>query len=144
MSPFCAATPGTVAHQAPLSVGFLRQECWSGLPFLSLGIFLTQGSNLGLLHCRQILYCLSHQRSPISESFRHSLQYSKGSPKDVPLPITSTQNMWGSFSFILSLFLSFGHIIILTFLFDMFSEVLTTTKLKPLIQPCSKLYPVKE
>ena len=25
------------------------------------GIFLTQGSNLGLLHCRQILYHLSHQ-----------------------------------------------------------------------------------
>ena len=28
------------------------------------GIFPTQGSNLGLLHCRQILYCLSHQGSP--------------------------------------------------------------------------------
>ena len=27
-------------------------------------IFPTQGSNLGLLHCRQILYCLSHQESP--------------------------------------------------------------------------------
>ena len=27
-------------------------------------IFLTQGSNLGLLHCRQILYSLSHQGSP--------------------------------------------------------------------------------
>ena len=26
-------------------------------------IFLTQGLNLGLLHCRQILYCLSHQGS---------------------------------------------------------------------------------
>ena len=25
------------------------------------GIFPTQGSNLGLLHCRQILYHLSHQ-----------------------------------------------------------------------------------
>ena len=25
------------------------------------GIFLTQGSNLGLLHCRQILYCLRPQ-----------------------------------------------------------------------------------
>ena len=25
------------------------------------GIFLTQGSNLGLLHCKQILYHLSHQ-----------------------------------------------------------------------------------
>ena len=25
--------PGTVAHQAPPSMGFSRQECWSGLPF---------------------------------------------------------------------------------------------------------------
>ena len=30
-------TPWTVAHQAPLSVGFSRQEYWSGLPFPSLG-----------------------------------------------------------------------------------------------------------
>ena len=28
-------TPWTVACQAPLSMGFLRQEYWSGLPFLS-------------------------------------------------------------------------------------------------------------
>ena len=28
------------------------------------GIFSTQGSNLGLPHCRRILYQLSHQRSP--------------------------------------------------------------------------------
>ena len=27
------ATPLTVAHQAPLSMGFSRQEYWSGLPF---------------------------------------------------------------------------------------------------------------
>ena len=27
------ATPWTVAHQAPLSLGFSRQEYWSGLPF---------------------------------------------------------------------------------------------------------------
>ena len=27
------ATPWTVAHQAPLSVGFCRQEYWSGLSF---------------------------------------------------------------------------------------------------------------
>ena len=27
----------TVAHQAPLSMGFSRQESWSGLPFPSLG-----------------------------------------------------------------------------------------------------------
>ena len=28
-------TPWTVAHQAPMSMGFSRQEYWSGLPFLS-------------------------------------------------------------------------------------------------------------
>ena len=31
------ATPWTVAHQAPLSKGFFRQEYWSGLPFPSPG-----------------------------------------------------------------------------------------------------------
>ena len=31
------ATPWTVAHQAPLSMGFSRQEYWSGLPFPSQG-----------------------------------------------------------------------------------------------------------
>ena len=30
-----SATPGTVAHQAPLSMGLSRQEHWSGLPFPS-------------------------------------------------------------------------------------------------------------
>ena len=31
------ATPWTVAHQAPLSMGFSRQEHWSGLPFPAPG-----------------------------------------------------------------------------------------------------------
>ena len=31
-------TPWTVAYQAPLSVGFSRQEYWSGSPFPSPGI----------------------------------------------------------------------------------------------------------
>ena len=39
---------------------FSRQEYWSGLLSLLQGIFQTQGSNLGLLHYRQILYHLSH------------------------------------------------------------------------------------
>ena len=53
----------TVARQASLCMGFSRQEYWSGLPFLLQGIFLAQGLNLQLLcllHCRQILYLLSH------------------------------------------------------------------------------------
>ena len=108
------ATQWTVSHQAPASMGFSKQEYWSGLPFpspvssldkvkkdsrlvvsdsvwphglwltsilcprnspgkntglgchsLLQGIFPTQGSNLCLLHCRQILYHLSYQGSPI-------------------------------------------------------------------------------
>ena len=31
------ATPWTVVHQAPWSMGFSRREYWSGLPFPSLG-----------------------------------------------------------------------------------------------------------
>ena len=31
------ATPWTVAYQVPLSMGFSRQEYWSGLPFPSPG-----------------------------------------------------------------------------------------------------------
>ena len=32
-----------VAHQAPLSMEFFRQEYWSGLPFPSLGSLLDPG-----------------------------------------------------------------------------------------------------
>ena len=39
-----------------LSMGISRQEYWSGCHFLLQGIFLTQGLNPSLLHCRQILY----------------------------------------------------------------------------------------
>ena len=52
--------PLAVALQAPLSMGFPRQEYWSGLPFPPPGDLPTQGSNPGHLHCRQTLYCLSH------------------------------------------------------------------------------------
>ena len=37
--------PWTVVFQVLLSMGFPRQEYWSGLPFLLQGIFLTQDSN---------------------------------------------------------------------------------------------------
>ena len=57
------ATPWTVAHQAPLSMEFSRQEYWRGCHSFFQGIFLTQGLNLGLLHCRQILFWQSYKGS---------------------------------------------------------------------------------
>ena len=48
----------TVAYQAPPSMGFSRQEYWSGLPFTC------PGDLPDLLHCRQRLYHPNHQGSP--------------------------------------------------------------------------------
>ena len=59
--------PWTVACQALLSMGLLRQEYWSGCHFLLQGILLTQESNPGLLHCRQIIYPLSYA---VTETYR--------------------------------------------------------------------------
>ena len=55
-----SVTPWTAVHQAPLCPG---KNTGVGCHFLLQGIFLTQESNLGLQHCRQILYHLSHQGS---------------------------------------------------------------------------------
>ena len=57
------ATPWIVAHQAPLSMGFSRQNTGVVCHFLLQGIFPTQGSSLSLLHCRKIHYWLSYQGS---------------------------------------------------------------------------------
>ena len=62
-----SSTPWTVTYHAPLSMGFSRQEYWSGLPFAQR-IFPTQGSHLGLLHFRQTLYHLSHRGSHLGGS----------------------------------------------------------------------------
>ena len=60
-------TPWTVACQAPPSIGFPRQEYWSGLPFPSPGIFPTQGSNLGLLLDRWVLYHWTTREAPLCD-----------------------------------------------------------------------------
>ena len=58
-NPVDCSLPGSSVH------GILqaRIQEWVTIPF-SRETFLTQGFNLSLLHCRQILYHLSHQGSP--------------------------------------------------------------------------------
>ena len=60
------ASPWTVAPQAPLSMGFPRQEYWSGLPLPSQETFPTQGSNPHLLHCKQVLCCWATREARIN------------------------------------------------------------------------------
>ena len=64
MSKILFVTPWTIAHQALLSMQFH----WSELPFHSPEDLTNEGPNQGLLPCRQILYCLSHQKSTYTET----------------------------------------------------------------------------
>ena len=67
----------TVASQAPLSVGFPRQEYWSGLPFLSPGDLADPGieptspalplSHQGSLHIREYRLIRVLQEAEITE-----------------------------------------------------------------------------
>ena len=49
------------------------QNTGMGRLFLLQGIFPTQGLNPGLLHCRQILYQLSHKESPNAHNYNNKL-----------------------------------------------------------------------
>ena len=67
----------TIAHQAPLSMRFSRQEHWSALPFPLPGDLLIQGSNLHLLcflHWQVNSITLSHLGRP-TEYNGPSLRY---------------------------------------------------------------------
>ena len=56
--PMDCSSPGSSVME------FSRQECWRGGHSFLQGVFPTQGSHLGLLHCRWILYHLSPQGRP--------------------------------------------------------------------------------
>ena len=55
---------GLLTCQAPRPLNSPGSNTGVGWHFLLRGIFLTQGLNLSLLHCRQILYHLNHEESP--------------------------------------------------------------------------------
>jgi len=86
------ANPCTVAYQSPPSMGFSRQECWVGLPFPSPGDLPTQELNPGLPHCRQTLYCLSHQGSSRSYLSVRGMAENLGMCIETSTPITMVLN----------------------------------------------------
>ena len=61
--------PCTVAHQAPLSMGFSRQEYWSGLPCPSPGDLPDPGIEPRSPELQADSYQLSHQGSQTSRLF---------------------------------------------------------------------------
>ena len=78
------------AHQPPLSMGFSRQDTGVGSHSLFQGIFPTRGWIPCLLHCRWILYSLSHQGSP--EIMEERL---KGQTKEMRSDQMRIRDQWG-------------------------------------------------
>ena len=73
------ATPWTVACQAPLSMGFSRQEYWSELPFPPPGDLPNPGIEPGLLH-------LLHWQAgslPLAPPYLESIIYTPPASKNV-------------------------------------------------------------
>ena len=109
-------TPWTAAHQAPLSIGFLRQEYHIGLLFPPPGDLLDPGmepKSLYLLHCRQILYhCITWEADPQMHCLKHSVcmlsQFSRVQPFVTPWTVAhqaplsmefSRQEYWSGIHF---------------------------------------------
>ena len=101
-----SATPWTVTHEAPLSMGFFRQEYWCGLPCPSPGDLPNPRLNSCLLHWKAVFFLpLSPQGSPDNwailfenESGRWGYPYTEGSYGIITSPIQrlSIQDQWFS------------------------------------------------
>ena len=62
------------------SWNFPERNTGVGYHFLLHGVFLTQGLNPRLLHCRQTLYCLRHQGSLLHVKYKTLQQCTSISP----------------------------------------------------------------
>ena len=86
-NPMDCSTPGSPVHED--SPG---KNTGVGCHFLLQGIFPTQGSNPGLLHCRQILYHPSYQGSPeITYLFKKVI---KPNTLHFVMPVTWSRSSW--------------------------------------------------
>ena len=79
------ATPWTMAHKAPLSMEFSSQQYWSGLPFTSQGIFLTQWT---------LLPWSLTATTPVTKAFSWLRVLSKNNQLS-SLPAPSLTRRWG-------------------------------------------------
>ena len=77
--------------------GFLGNNSGMGCHFIFQQIIPTQGSNLGLPHCRRILHQLSHQGSPILGYLHKKLKsgsWRAASTTTLVVEVFTTAKMW--------------------------------------------------
>ena len=86
----CDPVGWTVALQAPLSMGFSRQEYWGGLPCPPPGDLPNPGIKPCLQHCRWFFYHLSCQGSPTG---LHQWGTPHEEPPAEPFPNSDPENV---------------------------------------------------
>ena len=93
-----------IAHQAPLSTGFLRQEYWKGLTLLFAGDLPDPGIEPSVLHCRQILYHLNKQESITKRTIKVTFTQIFFIPSNTLLSLSRlthlnlTSTQWGGYN----------------------------------------------
>ena len=83
------ATPWTVAHQDPLSVGFSRQEYWSGFPFPPPGALPNPGIEPASLTSPALASGFFTTRATWGARYHHYYFYSAQATKIIFLKHTS-------------------------------------------------------
>ena len=87
------ATPWTAAHQAPPSLGFSRQEHWSGLPFPS-PMHGSEKWNCSVMSDFATLWTAAYQ-APLSMGFSRQ-EYWSGVPLPSPEKVLGNEKKWST------------------------------------------------
>ena len=88
--------PWTVARQATLSMGFSRQEYWSGLPCPPPGIFPSQGSNPGLLRLLHWYFTTSATWEALGLPYGLSNRMTSEGIPGIPSQLVSKESAWNA------------------------------------------------
>ena len=97
-------TPWTVAYQTPPSMGFSRQEYWSGLLYPFTESLPTQGLNSSLSSpsiVRQVLHQQCHMGSPIHTSTGRHIAVSYTLTKNFIEQWKFSSLFWNKYTFLL-------------------------------------------
>ena len=96
--PTLYATPWTVAHQVPLSMGFPRQEPWSGCYFLPQGVFWPRWATR-IAHFRKALKSFMMKLLLVTSRKKYILECMYSPFTKITYILTSpTPPLWRSFS----------------------------------------------
>ena len=94
VSQSCLTLCGPMDCNPPVHGDYLGKNTGVGCHALLQGIFPTQGSSPGLLHCRQILHCLSQLQSDPEINGSDKIEICTLTVQDLQASSTPSGNLW--------------------------------------------------